>query len=108
MHAVIIDNTISQGKAIVAESETEESLQESLDDLEKSWSNLLKRTNERQEQIDEVYVPSQNYSEATEDFLPALTEMEDIVGGCEDVKCEKHSLERERDLLKVMQLIFFY
>lgn len=104
MHEVIIDDTIRQGKEILAGSQPgdyTDNLKTSLYDLENRWNSVVEKTNERQQQLDEVAPPAQNYSEAMENFIPALSEMEDIVGDCGEVLCEKHALGRERDLLKV-------
>lgn len=105
MHEVIIADTIQQGREVLAESQPEndtDSLKACLDDLEKRWNALVETTNERQEHIDEVAPPAQNYSEALENISPGLAEIEEIVSECGEVFCEKHALARERDLLKVL------
>ena len=104
MHEVIFDDIIRQGKEILAKSEPgnyADTLKEGLQDLETRWSSIVESTNERQEQLDMVAPPAQNYSESMESFTPALIEMEEIMSDYGEVFAEKHALVRERALLKV-------
>lgn len=104
MHEVIFDDTIRQGKDILAKSEPgdyKDTLKENIDELESRWEDVLQRTNERQEQLDDVIPPAQEYAEGIEMFMPSLVEMEEIISECGDVLCQKHALERERALIKV-------
>ena len=104
IHEVIFDDTIRQGKELLGKSELgnyADTLKTALENLQKRWDSLVERTNERQEQLDEVAPPAQTYTEDMENFTPALTEMEEIVSDCGEVFCEKHALVRERAFLKV-------
>jgi chemotaxis regulatin CheY-phosphate phosphatase CheZ len=104
MHEIIFDDTIRQGKDLLSKSEPgpyKDTLKSDLKDLETRWDDVLQKTNDRQEQLDEVTPPAQEYTEAMENFTPALVEMEEIVSECDEVLCQKHALERERALIKV-------
>ena len=105
MHEVIFDDTLRQGKEILEKAEPgtyKDTLSDTLHDVELRWNEVVQRATERQDQLEEVTPPAQEYSETVENFVPSLIEMEEIVSDCNEVLCEKHSLVRERALIKVL------
>lgn len=79
-----------------------EDLQNDLGDVERRWTDVYYTTIERQEKLEEIVPLAQKYSDSASDFLPWLTETEQMVADCNAmIVCEKHALTREETFIKV-------